>query len=515
VREQSQERIPSGPNPRSQVSRKQSRIKPSVPINSRLTIPADIRFLSMAQSWGREMEALANSDPRDGLSLELAVEEGFTNAAQHAYPDGQPGPVHLEGSVDGNEFTVSIRDEGVPYCPTSVPTQPRCTHVFGGVGLKLISHAADEVRFINHGRAGKELRLVRYLVEEIQATPEQVSSEIPRAPEQEYEIRKMRPEEALQVARVFWHSYGYSYKNDNFYRPEGLLHLIGTGKAISFVAVAENGEVIGHAGLLRPEPVPSAEAALLVVSPAHRGRGLMEKLADAQVSAAKEMGLYGLTVNPVTSHPVSQRETVRNGGAVCGLDLGACSPRTFKAIIDDEVPPQRESYLSCFLNLSPPPPASIYVPQRHRDIVAQIYEALGRELTILEEGAIESQGSFSVTFDRPQAKGTIRVLGADPEGWGEILRTADNLTDIGSAEVVNLDLPLSQPGTRKIWEFAESAGFFFAGVRPFEAADGDNVRLQRLSIPFDMDRLRIYPKFGRELLAYVTAERDRANSEPS
>jgi hypothetical protein len=34
-------------------------------------VPADLRFLSMAQSWGRELSALASLQPRDGLSLEL------------------------------------------------------------------------------------------------------------------------------------------------------------------------------------------------------------------------------------------------------------------------------------------------------------------------------------------------------------------------------------------------------------------------------------------------------------
>ena len=465
----------------------------------------------MAQSWGRELSRVAGPELRDGLSLELAVEEGFSNAAKHAYPDGRPGPVHLEGSVDGNELTVSIRDEGVPYDPASVPAQPQRVDSFGGVGLTLISHAVDKVRFINHGRAGKELRLTRYLVEPIKPAPEQALAELAAAPKQNYQVRAMLPDEALQVARVFWLSYGYSYKNENFYRPEALQHLIGSGKVISFVAVAENGEVVGHAGLLRPEPVPTAEAALLVVSPAHRGRGLMEELTRALISTSKELGLYGLYTNPVTSHPVSQKESVRLGAVPCGLDLAACPPRNFKAIVDESVPPQRESYLSCFMNLTPPPPACVSVPERHRPIVASIYEALGRPLTFVEESPPGQSGSFSVTLDRSQAKGIIRVIESNPSRWAEILRSAQDLIAIGGAEVVDLDLPLAQPATPRLWELAEEAGFFFAGIRPFEAQDGDSVRLQRLAVPFDLERLRIYPKFGRELLSYVAAQMQRAD----
>ena len=465
----------------------------------------------MAQSWGRELSRLAGPDLRDGLSLELAVEEGFSNAAQHAYPDGRPGPVHLEGSVDGHELTVSIRDEGMPYDPASVPAPPQRLDSFGGVGLTLIRHAVDEMRFVTPGRAGKELRLTRSLVEPMEPAPDQARVNLCAAPKQRYEVRVMRPEEALQVARVFWLSYGYSYKNENFYRPEGLQHLIGSGKVISFVAVAENGEVVGHAGLLRPEPVPTAEAALLVVSPAHRGRGLMEELTRALFSTSKELGLCGVYTNPVTSHPVSQRESVRLGAVPCGLDLAACPPRNFKAILDESVPPQRESYLSCFMSLTPPPPASVSVPPRHRPIVASIYEALGRPLTFVEEGPPGPSGSFSVTLDRSQAKGIIRVIESHPSRWAEILRSAQDLTAIGGAEVVDLDLPLAQPATTRLWLLAEEAGFFFAGIRPFEARDGDSVRLQRLAVPFDLERLRIYPKFGRQLLAYVAAQVQRSS----
>jgi len=361
----------------------------------RLTLPADLRFLGMAQSWARELSRISGLQAKDDLSLELAVEEGFTNAAQHAYPDGRPGPVHLEGSVDGHELTVSIRDEGVPFDPAAVPSQPQSTDALGRVGLTLIGHAVDQVRFINHGRMGKELRLTRHLVEAVKPAPEHALTNLVPAPKQAYEVRPMRPEEALQVARVFWLAYGYSYKNDNFYRPEGLQHLIGSGKVISFVAVAENGEVVGHAGLLRPEPVPTAEAALLVVSPAHRGRGLMESLSQALNAKCKELGLYGVYINPVTSHPVSQKEATRLGGVPCGFDLAACPPRNFKAIVDESVAPQRESYLSCFCPLQTPPPAQASVPLHHRQIVTQIYAALGRDLSFLEEGPACQPGAFS------------------------------------------------------------------------------------------------------------------------
>jgi hypothetical protein len=49
----------------------------------------------------------------------------------------------------------------------------------------------------------------------------------------------------------------------------------------------------------------------------------------------------------------------------------------------------------------------------------------------------------------------------------------------------------------------------FSGLGPSFAADGDALRLQYLSVPLDAASLQIASPFGRELLAYVEAERER------
>ena len=280
--------------------------------------------------------------------------------------------------------------------------------------MKLIRHAVDEVSWINHGRQGKSLRLVKRLPgADALAGPgltqgPLVRQEVAQAPMQRYETRAIQTGEAMQVARIFWLAYGYSYKNEAFYRPEGMLHLVGTGKLVSFVSVGEDGEVAGHAGLLRPEPVPMAELALLVVSPAHRGRKIMESLFEALLDKAREMGLVGLAMNPVTSHPISQRQSMEAGGKPCGLDLAACPPRQFKGLGLDEKPRQRESYLHCFMHLSAPAVARIHVPARHREMVERIYANLDRLVEPLPPASPEPgapPGDYSVTFDMGLRKG--------------------------------------------------------------------------------------------------------------
>ena len=474
----------------------------------KLSVPADLRFLAIVQGFVRELAVAAGVPSDEALLLEVDSEEAFVNILKHAYPGCNPGDIHIEGMLGESELDISFRDEGIPFgtlpehCLESF--QEDGTVPESGLGFRLIRNAADEVRFENLGRRGKALRLIKRLTGAAWTGPAPEVNEIPPAPEQKYEIRPMLPDEASQIPRLFWLAYGYTYKNEDFYRPEGLLHLIGSGHVISFVAVGETGEVAAHAGLLRPDPVPMAEMALLVVAPAHRGRHIMDSLARALADKAAAMGLNGLSGNPVTSHPISQKEVYRLGFVPCGLDLAACPPRRFKALITGDVRPQRESYVHCFQYLTPPPEVVAHLPVRHRALVNRIYENLKQQCIMGEPAPASSPGDFRIHFDSGLQKGVITVTTSDERQWPEILRVVQDLEELAGAEVVNIDLPLAQPATALLFERAEEAGFVFTGIRPCQSPDGDSARLQRLRVPFDMGRLRIYPGFGDELVEYVT-----------
>ena len=77
--------------------------------------------------------------------------------------------------------------------------------------------------------------------------------------------------------------------------------------------------------------------------------------------------------------------------------------------------------------------------------------------------------------------------------------------------MVGLDLPLAQGATPYICEAAEADGFFFSGVRPLFAEDGDFLRLQYLNAPLDLERISLYSPFSRDLLAYILQERERVS----
>lgn len=525
--------------------------------HTQLRVPAKGRFLALVQGHVRDVARIAGLPDKDVLALELAAEEAFQNICAHAYPDGTPGDMLVKGELLEGELRLEFMDEGLPFDPALLHRQSsRTQSEAAGLGLKLIHHAVDEVRWVNRGRQGKALCLVKQLPRDkarggasdaliaqpavhldTEARTDQPAgrpgaSHGPRTPdasdvsqthEQSIEIRPLQSDDALPVARLFWLTYGYSYKNEAFYKPEGLLDLVARDVLVSYVAVTRDGEVVGHAGLLRPEPVPMAEMALLVVSPAHRVHGLMNRFFTALSNQAREMGLFGLSLNPVTSHPISQRNVINLGGRPCGLDLAACPPRQFKAMGLEDGPRHRESYLHCFLYLTDPhpalPPDLAFVPERHGRIIERIYENMGRPLTSAFAASVEVErskgdrpegGAYTVSFDRGLLKGMVRVTSTDVRQWPEILRAGTDLLDIAGAEVVHIDLPLAQLATALLCELAEAAGFFFAGVWPHAAQDGDMLRLSRLAAPLDMSLLRLHSDFAHELAEYVGREMKRA-----
>ena len=485
-------------------------------LKTTLHVTTDSRFLPLLQSSVRILAEIGGLSGRDILALELATEEAFLNIRDHAYPDGTNGGVFLHGELAAGELRLAFSDEGLPFDPahierTGLETAREST---GGhrLGLKLIRHAVDEVRWINQGKHGKMLRLVKRLPGNVALQdPAPRPMEMPRAPLQRYEIRPLHPDDALHVSRMFWLAYGYTYRFEQFYRPEHLLELVREGKLVSYVAVAKNGEVAGHAGMLRSGQADMAEMVALAVSPSHRGRGLQVALTNALAAEAHALNLFGLSFGAVTSHALSQREVAKFGAHPCGLDLATISPFGFKALGLEDKPPQRETFLHCFKYLVDPPPASVHVPAWHREIVERIYANLRRPLIPDEPDRRHMPGRYTVSFNKTDNKGMISVRDADSQQWREILRATIDLIEIAGADLVCLDLPLMQPETSLLCEQAEHAGYLFSGIWPHEAEDGgDLLRLTRLSTMIDFDRFQLFDPFAREIAGYVRAAMERA-----
>jgi hypothetical protein len=104
----------------------------------------------------------------------------------------------------------------------------------------------------------------------------------------------------------------------------------------------------------------------------------------------------------------------------------------------------------------------------------------------------------------------VRTVGADTPG--KVAQTRRELCGQKGIESIILEMPLAQSGTAAACEELESDGFFFSGVGPDFATDGDVLRLQYLTTDLDVSLLQIEKPFAKELVRYVASDRQRTKA---
>jgi hypothetical protein len=321
-----------------------------------------------------------------------------------------------------------------------------------------------------------------------------------------YTVRRFRRDDAPGVIACVRRIYGDSYIHPDLYHPDRLVRLNATGELVSLIALDAAETVVGHYGLERPDLGPVAEEGEAMVLPEHRHHHLMEALRALLEEEAHRLDLTGLFGRAVTNHVFSQIVQERYGLRPCGISLGA-SPRTMHNMA--EALPQRMSLLLAFKYLRPPARVVAHAPPEHQAICARIYEQLGLRAEFAEPAAPKGAGQVAVHFLPEKQQALIRVGRAGADTAEQIRRARRDLGNDPAVEVVFLELPLAQAGTPGLCRAAQEEGFFFSGLGPCFAADGDVLRLQWLKVDLDVALLQIETPFGSELLAYVARERER------
>jgi anti-sigma regulatory factor (Ser/Thr protein kinase)/GNAT superfamily N-acetyltransferase len=487
-----------------------------------LTVPADERLQRLVHHYGLSLADLAAFPEDQAELLAQALWEACKNSIEYAFDDDESGLITLVGELTPKALTLAVRDRGLPFDQTLDPESPNadpetfCQLPRRGRGLSLIHECADEVRWINLGLEGKELRLIKYrsgvclLESPITPAVNQHPVTAPKEGPQHYTIRPLYPEDAIRVAQLMYRVYGYSYSNEDFYYPERLNHDLETGTHVGVVAVADDGEIVGHVGVMRPNVGPLAELGQLAVAPAHRGQGLRKLMGDRLAEEVRRLGLVGLYGEAVTTHTISQEASDSRGLHVTGIKLLDWQAQ-FKKLrgLEPESGSQRESMVYYFKYLTSPAPARACAPSRHREVLTKIYENLGAPREFLQPSGPLGHGQVTVHYDRETGGGTIQVNRIGIDTLPEIEQALRDLCDMAGAAVVGLNLPLAQGTTPYLADAAEALGFFFSGILPYGSPEGDFLRLQYLNAPLDLERIHLASPFARELLAYVLKDKER------
>ena len=129
-----------------------------------LTLPAQFSQLAAARRFVEETGALLGLPRSVTEPLALAVDESLSNVVQHGYHD-TVGMVEIEMKRRADAVVVSLRDQGPPFDPTSLPdpdiTLPLNQRPVGGLGVYLTRRSVDSVAYERTAAGDNQLTLTK------------------------------------------------------------------------------------------------------------------------------------------------------------------------------------------------------------------------------------------------------------------------------------------------------------------------------------------------------------------
>jgi anti-sigma regulatory factor (Ser/Thr protein kinase) len=471
---------------------------------ARVTISADAGFLPPVIEFVKQITL------RLGLGgaehVDRAIELVCMNVIEHAFGSEEVGSFDVEVLRRPGLVVVAVEDQGLPFDYKRLQDNDDRTV------LEILRRSFDETRFVNLGRRGNRVELLKHLPhtdvrdhlheEEHHRTVEATAAgeDIP------LEIRMMHPEESFELSRCVYRSYGYSYDWDYIYYPDRIRELQEQGLMISCVAVTPEGEFVGHLAVTVERPgSPVGEAGQAVVDPRFRGHHLFPKMKTFMAQWAGDAGMYGLYSEATAVHPYSQRGNLHLGARETGFLLGYIPASVSYKQIGDERADRRGSVALFYMRLRDEPEREIYPPLPYLEEVRRVVEhnGLRRVISEVSDPTLQpSRMSVEVRQDHNLAFLRVEEPGADLE---ELVLGHVRDLSLHRVDCIYVDLPLSHPATSIAAAGLNDLGVFFGGIIPeAHSGGGDVLRLQYLNnVEIEAGDVSTASDFGEELLGLI------------
>jgi anti-sigma regulatory factor (Ser/Thr protein kinase) len=479
---------------------------------ARLTVRARTELVVPARDFACAVAAQQGFSPAALERLELLTEEACLFVVENGFEPGEEGGFDLILDRQPGKFVVAVEDKGLPIDFSRPPEE-------SVMGLSLMRGFAEEIRFLNLGKAGRRIEFTASLparpVEDYLTAADldrpagepPLATSVPR-------LRLMTADDAVALARCVYRAYGYTYV-DFIYYPDRIAEMLRSGLMMSCVAENGTGEIVGHLALLRNGTGSAiAESAAAVVDPRYRGHALFKTMKVFMAEEAARCGLFGLYSEAMTLHPFTQKGNIALGAHETGFMLAYVPGGVDTRKIDTSQQGERASLLLYYLRTNPEPHRTLHAPPHHRAVLEDICGRIGlnRQFADLSAGHPEpaeaTRLDIRVRPDLGVATITVRDCGEDAAR-----QVRHHLLDLCHRKIdaIYLDLPLCDPAAARLCACCEASGFFFAGMIP-EYSHGDVLRLQYLNnLDIRPEGIAVVSQAGRRLLNYVTAERLRVD----
>ncbi|HOW24694.1 MAG TPA: ATP-binding protein [Bacteroidales bacterium] len=485
----------------------------------RMTFPYNINNFDLAQSFVREIAKKIGFSGTSLDQIDIAVEVVVPFIMNQTYDSEESKTFDIICQKIEQGMKILIKDMGMPFDPRTVARFNVTKNIedmeMEGIGLYLMQKMLDDLEFRNLGHLGKEIMMVKYLPQEDRQEQEpagdthMMEDAAAISEKIDFEVRRMMPEEAIEVSRCAYKSHGFSFFDEHIYYPERLVEMNRSLEMISAVAVTRENDLMGHAALVFQNPEDTiAEFTFAFVNIEYRGQGALNRLTEFLLQVPKKRKLTGIYSYAVAVHPYTQKSLAKYSLKDFGILL-ATSPASwrFKGISDDTS--QRISVVLSFRYMREPVGLTLYPPAHHREMISRLYESLGAAHHYHQPESLEpvfkaSQAEIHVAVNEMEGCAVIYVLNYGENILKLIRRTLRELC-VQHISCIDMLIKLTDPLTYHLTSEFEQMGFFFAGILP-DSRIGDGLILQYLNnVGFNYDKVVIYQDFTKEMLAYVRA----------
>jgi anti-sigma regulatory factor (Ser/Thr protein kinase)/N-acetylglutamate synthase-like GNAT family acetyltransferase len=479
-------------------------------MDARLKLKAKTGVIGSASDFTYKWAINAGLPEEDAARLTLAVTEVVTNIVLYAYPREQ-GEFEITYHVELTQVEVIIHEFGEPFDPDRHRYNRKRAVVegdFHGAGLELAGRMVDEFVFLHTGKTGKEFRLVKYVPAEHIAdiiTPDEIKAATAPDVTEQYRLSVATPDDAEDIAKLIYRTYGYTYAKESIYFPKKNEQALSSGDKFAVMVRTSSGEAVGHFAVLRSTESNIGEVAEVVVSPAHRRRGLMTRMLNALIGLAKKHGLQALFGEAVAVHTISQIVNHKLGFRSTALLLASMPVTKYQDLVDSYS--QDVSVVIDYLLLNEMEAREAYLPAKYESLLMKLYGRQG--IRVIEKSAagfrpaVETQFNLSIRYDNKTAVVVVEEYGSDLE---ELVSELTASARDEGLNTVYFDIPLDRPGSESAVKAFEKQQYVFGGLMFMYHGERDYLRMQHATSPIDMNLVYTYSDMAQEIKRQIEKE---------
>lgn len=466
----------------------------------------DISLIEPVCSFAYDWSIINGLDTYKSQEFILALDEIITDVIIHALKNED---INFEISFLNHEsfLEIIINEFGEPFNIQKYSydkSKAINENNFTGAGLKLVKELSDDFIFINHGRLGKEFRIIKNIdqkhVKDLKHNKKEDDIE------DNLYFKEVNQEDSEDIAKLIYRTYSYTYPKDDLYYPERISKFISKGKKFGVIARNSNHISCGYFAVIKLPDSNTGEVGEAVVSPNYRGKGIMTIMMTMLINLSKEKGMNALFGEATTVHIISQKVNYKfdfKSTAICYSIYPKTESKGFK------LKQERISVVFEFLILKEIVELELYIPKEYKSIIKSIYNNLGikiKDKKIINNKNYNNKTDIKIEINYKYNFAVIIIYDFGADFLERIENKINSLKNKNSIESIFIDIPLDNQLSKIHTESIRKNGFVFSGILPLFYKNKNYLRLQWYRREINFKGVILFSKMSKKIKNFINKD---------